>query len=211
MKPRTIVNFMILISSLLMVGCQAQPKKAAASESAEIATLNKQIKGLYADSQYETPNANLNKPALTAVHGQIGKIKKSAAQLTAVQKKTLKSDQNQFTAATQMFFVKDTLNVELGDDQVLKDQKFHPRKLNDEYAYLQQHKPKFANTVKPQMERINNEVKAINLTEAATRQPNATKIAQARAAINQVDVKAFQDRYLAKIDLINQSSASNKN
>ncbi|MCI0374380.1 C39 family peptidase [Lacticaseibacillus paracasei] len=52
---------------------------------------------------------------------------------------------------------------------------------------------------------LDREVKAIALVKAAiTGNPDQTKIDQARDAINAVDVKAFKDKYLSKIDDVNR-------
>lgn len=104
-------------------------------------------------------------------------------------------------AAKKIFSVQDTLNTELDKDQVLKEEDFKIQVFNNDFTYLQAHKAKFAATIKDKATLLDREVKAVALVKAATTgDPDQTKIDQARDAINAVNVKAFKDKYLPKLD-----------
>ncbi|WP_413785595.1 C39 family peptidase [Lacticaseibacillus rhamnosus] len=121
--------------------------------------------------------------------------------MSKAQQKTFKIDQQQLQAAKKIFSVQDTLNVELGKDQLLKDEDFKIQAFNNDFTYLQAHKAKFAATIKDEATLLDREVKAVALVKAATTgDPDQTKIDQARDAINAVGIKAFKDKYLPKLD-----------
>lgn len=163
--------------------------------------LTKQVKSLYADSKYEMPAKQLSKAALTKANTQKDKVYKLRSDLSKAQQKTFKVDQQQLQAAKKIFFVQDTLNTELDKDQVLKDEDFKIQVFNNDFTYLQAHKAKFAATIKDKATLLDREVKAVALVKAATTgDPDQTKINQARDAINAVNVKAFKDKYLPKLD-----------
>lgn len=163
--------------------------------------LTKQVKSLYADSKYEMPAKQLSEAALTKANTQKDKVYKLRSDLSKAQQKTFKVDQQQLQAAKKIFFVQDTLNTELDKDQVLKDEDFKIQVFNNDFTYLQAHKAKFAATIKDKATLLDREVKAVALVKAATTgDPDQTKINQARDAINAVNVKAFKDKYLPKLD-----------
>lgn|GEM_PF-2194337 len=163
--------------------------------------LTKQVKNLYADSKYEMPAKQLSEAALTKANTQKDKVYKLRSDLSKAQQKTFKVDQQQLQAAKKIFFVQDTLNTELDKDQVLKDEDFKIQVFNNDFTYLQAHKAKFAATIKDKATLLDREVKAVALVKAATTgDPDQTKINQARDAINAVNVKAFKDKYLPKLD-----------
>lgn len=163
--------------------------------------LTKQVKSLYADSKYEMPAKQLSEAALTKANTQKDKVYKLRSDLSKAQQKTFKVDQQQLQAAKKIFFVQDTLNTELDKDQVLKDEDFKIQVFNNDFTYLQAHKAKFAATIKDKGTLLDREVKAVALVKAATTgDPDQTKINQARDAINAVNVKAFKDKYLPKLD-----------
>ena len=121
--------------------------------------------------------------------------------MSKAQQKAFKVDQQQLQAAKKIFSVQDTFNTELGEDQVLKDEGFKIQAFNNDFTYLQAHKAKFAATIKDKATLLDREVKAVALVKAATTgDPDQTKIDQARDAINAVNVKAFKDKYLPKLD-----------
>lgn len=121
--------------------------------------------------------------------------------MSKAQQKAFKVDQQQLQAAKKIFSVQDTFNTELGEDQVLKDEGFKIQAFNNDFTYLQAHKAKFAATIKDKATLLDREVKAVALVKAATTgDPDQTKINQARDAINAVNVKAFKDKYLPKLD-----------
>lgn len=163
--------------------------------------LTKQVKSLYADSKYEMPAKQLSEAALTKANTQKDKVYKLRSDLSKAQQKTFKVDQQQLQAAKKIFLVQDTLNTELDKDQVLKDEDFKIQVFNNDFTYLQAHKAKFAATIKDKATLLDREVKAVALVKAATTgDPDQTKINQARDAINAVNVKAFKDKYLPKLD-----------
>ena len=163
--------------------------------------LTKQVKSLYADSKYEMPAKQLSEAALTKANTQKDKVYKLRSDLSKAQQKTFKVDQQQLQAAKKIFSVQDTLNTELDKDQVLKDEDFKIQVFNNDFTYLQAHKAKFAATIKDKATLLDREVKAVALVKAATTgDPDQTKINQARDAINAVNVKAFKDKYLPKLD-----------
>ena len=163
--------------------------------------LTKQVKSLYADSKYEMPAKQLSEAALTKANTQKDKVYKLRSDLSKAQQKTFKVDQQQLQAAKKIFSVQDTFNTELGEDQVLKDEGFKIQAFNNDFTYLQAHKAKFAATIKDKATLLDREVKAVALVKAATTgDPDQTKINQARDAINAVNVKAFKDKYLPKLD-----------
>ncbi|MDY0839650.1 hypothetical protein [Lacticaseibacillus paracasei] len=138
---------------------------------------------------------------MTKVKAQKDKVYKLRGDLSKAQHKTFKVDQQQLQAAKKIFSVQDTLNVELGKDQLLKDENFKVEDFNNDFAYLLAHKAKFAASIKDKATLLDREVKAIALVKAATTgDPDQTKIDQARDAINVVNVKAFKDKYLPKLD-----------
>lgn len=121
--------------------------------------------------------------------------------MSKAQQKTFKVDQQQLQSAKRIFSVQDTLNVELDKDQMLKDEDFKIQVFNNDFTYLQAHKAKYAATIKDKAALLDREVKAVALVKAATTgDPDQTKIDQARDAINAVNVKAFKDKYLPKLD-----------
>jgi uncharacterized protein YvpB len=163
--------------------------------------LTKQVRNLYADSKYEMPAKQLSEAALTKAKAQKDKVYKLRGDLSKAQLKTFKVDQQQLQAAKKIFSVQDTLNVELDKDQVLKDESFKIQDFNNDFAYLLAHKAKFATSIKDKATLLDREVKAIALVKAATTgDSDQTKIDQARDAINAVNVKAFKDKYLPKLD-----------
>lgn len=93
------------------------------------------------------------------------------------------------------------LNTQLGKNQILKDEGLEVQKLNTDFAYLQKHKAKFAETIKDKVNLLNGEVKAVALVKSTlSGDPVQDKIDQARDAINAVNVKAFKDKYLPQLD-----------
>lgn len=188
---------------VLLAGCGNQAKASTPKTSGQpqLTRLTKQVKNLYADSKYEMPAKQLSEAALTKANTQKDKVYKLRSDLSKAQQKTFKVDQQQLQAAKKIFFVQDTLNTELDKDQVLKDEDFKIQVFNNDFTYLQAHKAKFAATIKDKATLLDREVKAVALVKAATTgDPDQTKINQARDAINAVNVKAFKDKYLPKLD-----------
>ncbi|MFT8740077.1 MAG: hypothetical protein ABF793_13655, partial [Lacticaseibacillus paracasei] len=147
------------------------------------------------------PAKQLSEAALTKAKTQKDKVYKLRGDLSKAQLKTFKVDQQQLQAAKKIFSVQDTLNVELDKDQVLKDESFKIQDFNNDFAYLLAHKAKFATSIKDKATLLDREVKAIALVKATTTgDSDQTKIDQARDAINAVNVKAFKDKYLPKLD-----------
>lgn len=138
---------------------------------------------------------------MTKANTQRDKVYKLRGDLSKAQQKTFKVDQQQLQSAKRIFSVQDTLNVELDKDQMLKDEDFKIQAFNNDFTYLQAHKAKFVATIKDKATLLDREVKAVALVKAATTgDPDQTKIDQARDAINAVNVKAFKDKYLPKLD-----------
>ena len=188
---------------VLLAGCGNQAKASTPKTSGQpqLTRLTKQVKSLYADSKYEMPAKQLSEAALTKANTQKDKVYKLRSDLSKAQQKTFKVDQQQLQAAKKIFSVQDTLNTELDKDQVLKDEDFKIQVFNNDFTYLQAHKAKFAATIKDKATLLDREVKAVALVKAATTgDPDQTKINQARDAINAVNVKAFKDKYLPKLD-----------
>lgn len=203
MKMMVKTGGIILVSGLLLAGCGNQAKASTPKTAGQpqLTRLTKQVKNLYADSKYEMPAKQLSEAALTKANTQKDKVYKLRGDLSKAQQKAFKVDQQQLQAAKKIFSVQDTLNTELGDDQVLKDEGFKIQDFNNDFAYLQAHKAKFAATIKDKATLLDREVKAVALVKAATTgDPDQTKIDQARQAINAVGVKAFKDKYLPKLD-----------
>ncbi|RND57372.1 hypothetical protein [Lacticaseibacillus paracasei] len=96
--------------------------------------LTKQVKSLYADSKYEMPAKQLSEAALTKANTQKDKVYKLRGDLSKAQQKAFKVDQQQLQAAKKIFSVQDTLNTELGDDQVLKDEGFKIQAFNNDFT-----------------------------------------------------------------------------
>ena len=207
MKTMVKTGGIIVLSGLLLAGCGNQAKASAPKTAAQpqLTRLTKQVRNLYADSKYEMPAKQLNRLALTKADKVESKVYKLKGDLSKAQQKTFKVDQQQLRAAKKIFSVQDTLSVELGKDQLLKDENFKVEDFNNDFAYLLAHKAKFAASIKDKATLLDREVKAIALVKAATTgDPDQTKIDQARDAINAVDVKAFKDKYLSKIDDVNR-------
>ena len=203
MKTMVKTGGIIVLSGLLLAGCGNQAKASAPKTTGQpqLTRLTKQVKRLYADSKYEMPAKQLSEAALTQANTQRDKVYKLRGDLSKAQQKTFKVDQQQLQAAKKIFSVQDTLNVELDKDQVLKDESFKIQVFNHDFTYLQAHKAKFAATIKDKATLLDREVKAVALVKAATTgDPDQTKIDQARDAINAVNVKAFKDKYLPKLD-----------
>ncbi|WP_411163850.1 C39 family peptidase [Lacticaseibacillus paracasei] len=203
MKMMVKTGGIILASGLLLAGCGNQAKASTLKtvEQPQLTRLTKQVKSLYEDSKYEMPAKQLSEAALTKANMQKDKVYKLRGDLSKAQQKTFKVDQQQLQAAKKIFSVQDTLNTELGDDLVLKDEDFKIQAFNNDFTYLQAHKAKFAATIKDKATLLDREVKAVALVKAAmTGDPDQTKIDQARDAINAVNVKAFKDKYLPKLD-----------
>lgn len=203
MKMMVKTGGIILVSGLLLSGCGNQAKASTPKTAGQpqLTRLTKQVKNLYADSKYEMPAKQLSEAALTKANTQKDKVYKLRGDLSKAQQKAFKVDQQQLRAAKKIFSVQDTLNTELGDDQVLKDEGFKIQAFNNDFTYLQAHKAKFAATIKDKATLLDREVKAVALVKAATTgDPDQTKIDQARDAINAVNVKAFKDKYLPKLD-----------
>lgn len=203
MKMMVKTGGIILVSGLLLAGCGNQAKASTPKtvEQPQLTRLTKQIRNLYADSKYEMPAKQLSEAALTKANMQKDKVYKLRGDLSKAQQKTFKIDQQQLQAAKKIFSVQDTLNVELGKDQLLKDEDFKIQAFNNDFTYLQAHKAKFAATIKDEATLLDREVKAVALVKAATTgDPDQTKIDQARDAINAVGIKAFKDKYLPKLD-----------
>ena len=203
MKTMVKTGGIIVLSGLLLAGCGNQAKASTPKTTAQpqLTRLTKQVKSLYADSKYEMPAKQLSEAALTKANTQRDKVYKLRGDLSKAQQKTFKVDQQQLQAAKKIFSVQDTLNVELDKDQVLKDEDFKIQVFNNDFTYLQAHKAKFAATIKDKATLLDREVKAVALVKAATTgDPDQTKIDQARDAINTVNVKAFKDKYLPKLD-----------
>ena len=191
------------MSGLLLTGCGNQAKASAPKTvgQPQLTRLPKQIRNLYADSKYEMPAKQLSEESLTKANKQKDKVYKLRGDLSKAQQKTFKIDQQQLQAAKKIFSVQDTLNVELGKDQLLKDEDFKIQAFNNDFTYLQAHKAKFAATIKDEATLLDREVKAVALVKAdTTGDPDQTKIDQARDAINAVGIKAFKDKYLPKLD-----------
>lgn len=203
MKTMVKTGGIIVLSGLLLAGCGNQAKASTPKTTGQpqLTRLTKQVKSLYADSKYEMPAKQLSEAALTKANTQREKVYKLRGDLSKAQQKTFKVDQQQLQAAKKIFSVQDTLNVELDKDQVLKDEDFKIQAFNNDFTYLQAHKAKFAATIKDKATLLDREVKAVALVKAATTgDPNQTKIDQARDAINAVNVQAFKDKYLPKLD-----------
>lgn len=203
MKTMVKTGGIIVLSGLLLAGCGNQAKASAPKTAAQpqLTRLTKQVRNLYADSKYEMPAKQLSEAALTKAKTQKDKVYKLRGDLSKAQLKTFNVDQQQLQAAKKIFSVQDTLNVELGKDQVLKDEDLKIQVFNNDFTYLQAHKAKFAATIKDKATLLDREVKAVALVKAATTgDPDQTKIDQARDAINAVNVKAFKDKYLPKLD-----------
>lgn len=203
MKMMVKTGGIIVLSGLLLAGCGNQAKASAPKTATQpqLTRLTKQVRNLYADSKYEMPAKQLSEAALTKAKTQKDKVYKLRGDLSKAQLKTFKVDQQQLQAAKKIFSVQDTLNVELDKDQVLKDEDFKIQVFNNDFTYLQAHKAKFAATIKDKATLLDREVKAVALVKAATTgDPDQTKIDQARDAINAVNVKAFKDKYLPKLD-----------
>lgn len=193
----------IILSGLLLTGCSGQTKASQAKPSVEpqLALLTKQVKSLYADSKYEMPAKDLSKVGLTKADNQRAKVYKLRGELSKAQQKTFKVNQQQLTAAKRILSVQDTLNVQLGKDQVLKNENLKVQDLNTDFTYLKKNKAMFAKTIQGKIELLNNEVKAVSLIKAAVSgDPDQAKIDQARDAINAVNVKAFKEKYLPQLD-----------
>lgn len=207
MKTMVKTGGIIVLSGLLLAGCGNQAKASTPKTTGQpqLTRLTKQVRNLYADSKYEMPAKQLSEAALTKAKTQKDKVYKLRGDLSKAQLKTFKVDQQQLQAAKKIFSVQDTLKVELDKDQVLKDESFKIQDFNNDFAYLLAHKAKFAASIKDKATLLDREVKAIALVKAATTgDPDQTKIDQARDAINAVDVKAFKDKYLSKIDDVNR-------
>ena len=203
MKTMVKTGGIIVLSGLLLAGCGNQAKASAPKTAAQpqLTRLTKQVRNLYADSKYEMPAKQLSEAALTKAKTQKDKVYKLRGDLSKAQLKTFNVDQQQLQAAKKIFSVQDTLNVELGKDQVLKDEDLKIQVFNNDFTYLQAHKAKFAATIKDKATLLDREAKAVALVKAATTgDPDQTKIDQARDAINAVNVKAFKDKYLPKLD-----------
>lgn len=203
MKMMVKTGGIILVSGLLLAGCGNQAKASTPKTAGQpqLTRLTKQVKNLYADSKYEMPAKQLSEAALTKANTQKDKVYKLRGDLSKTQQKAFKVDQQQLQAAKKIFSVQDTLNTELDKDQVLKDEGFKIQDFNNDFTYLQAHKAKFAATIKDKATLLDREVKAVALVKAATTgDPDQTKIDQARDAINAVNVKAFKDKYLPKLD-----------
>jgi uncharacterized protein YvpB len=203
MKTMVKTGGIIVLSGLLLAGCGNQAKASTPKTTGQpqLTRLTKQVKSLYADSKYEMPAKQLSEAALTKANTQRDKVYKLRGDLSKAQQKTFKVDQQQLQAAKKIFSVQDTLNVELGKDQLLKDENFKVEDFNNDFTYLQAHKAKFAATIKDKATLLDREVKAVALVKAATTgDPDQTKIDQARQAINAVNVNAFKDKYLPKLD-----------
>ena len=203
MKTMVKTGGIIVLSGLLLAGCGNQAKASTPKTTGQpqLTRLTKQVRNLYADSKYEMPAKQLSEAALTKAKTQKDKVYKLRGDLSKVQLKTFKVDQQQLQAAKKIFSVQDTLNVELGKDQLLKDENFKVEGFNNDFAYLLAHKAKFAATIKDKATLLDREAKAVALVKAATTgDPDQTKIDQARDAINAVNVKAFKDKYLPKLD-----------
>ena len=201
MKTMVKTGGIIVLSGLLLAGCGNQAKASTPKTTGQpqLTRLTKQVRNLYADSKYEMPAKQLSEAALTKVKTQKDKVYRLRGDLSKAQLKTFKVDQQQLQSAKKIFSVQDTLNVELGKDQLLKDENFKIEDFNNDFAYLLAHKAKFAASIKDKATLLDREVKAIT-----TGDPDQTKIDQARDAINAVDVKAFKDKYLSKIDDVNR-------
>lgn len=203
MKTMVKTGGIIVLSGLLLAGCGNQAKASTPKTTGQpqLTRLTKQVKSLYADSKYEMPAKQLSEAALTKANTQRDKVYKLRGDLSKVQQKTFKVDQQQLQAAKKIFSVQDTLNVALDKDQVLKDESFKIQAFNNDFTYLQAHKAKFAATIRDKATLLDREVKAVALVKAATTgDPDQTKIDQARDAINAVNVQAFKDKYLPKLD-----------
>ncbi|MDE5158884.1 C39 family peptidase [Lacticaseibacillus paracasei] len=203
MKMMVKTGGIILVSGLLLAGCGNQAKASTPKTAGQpqLTRLTKQVKSLYADSKYEMPAKQLSEAALTKANTQKDKVYKLRGDLSKAQQKAFKVDQQQLQAAKKIFSVQDTLNTEIDKDQVLKDEDFKIQVFNNDFTYLQAHKAKFAATIKDKATLLDREVKAVALVKAATTgDPDQTKIDQARDAINAVNVKAFKDKYLPKLD-----------
>ena len=203
MKTMVKTGGIIVLSGLLLAGCGNQAKASTPKTTGQpqLTRLTKQVKSLYADSKYEMPAKQLSEAALTKVNTQRDKVYKLRGDLSKAQQKTFKVDQQQLQAAKKIFSVQDTFNVELDKDQVLKDEDFKIQAFNNDFTYLQAHKAKFAATIRDKATLLDREVKAVALVKAATTgDPDQTKIDQARDAINAVNVQAFKDKYLPKLD-----------
>ncbi|WP_225440885.1 hypothetical protein [Lacticaseibacillus rhamnosus] len=94
------------------------------------------------------PAKQLNRLALTKADKVESKVYKLKGDLSKAQQKTFKVDQQQLRAAKKIFSVQDTLSVELGKDQLLKDENFKVEDFNNDFAYLLAHKAKFAASIK---------------------------------------------------------------
>ncbi|WP_045601578.1 C39 family peptidase, partial [Lacticaseibacillus paracasei] len=203
MKMMVKTGGIILVSGLLLAGCGNQAKASTPKTAGQpqLTRLTKQVKSLYADRKYEMPANQLSEAALTQANTQKDKVYKLRGDLSKAQQKAFKVDQQQLQAAKKIFSVQDTLNTELDKDQVLKDEDFKIQVFNNDFTYLQAHKAKFAATIKDKATLLDREVKAVaRVKSATTGDPDQTKIDQARDAINAVNVKAFKDKYLPKLD-----------
>ncbi|MBG1272216.1 hypothetical protein FND55_00810, partial [Lactobacillus paracasei subsp. paracasei] len=203
MKMMVKTGGIILVSGIPLAGCGNQAKASTPKTAGQpqLTRLTKQVKSLYADSKYDMPAKQLSEAALTKANMQRDKVYKVRGDLSKAQHKTFKVDQQQLQAAKKIFSVQDTLNTELDKDQVLKDEDFKIQAFSNDFTYLQAHKAKFAATIKDRATLLDREVKAVALVKAATTgDPDQTKIDQARDAINAVNVQAFKDKYLPKLD-----------
>ncbi|MFT9465586.1 MAG: hypothetical protein ABF591_12975 [Lacticaseibacillus paracasei] len=150
MKMMVKTGGIIVLSGLLLTGCGNQAKASAPKTAAQpqLTRLNKQVRNLYADSKHEMHAKQLSEAALTKADKLESKVYKLQGNLSKVQQKTFKVDQQQLQAAKKIFSVQDTLNVELGKDQLLKDENFKVEDFNNDFAYLLAHKAKFAASIK---------------------------------------------------------------
>ncbi|MCI0374379.1 hypothetical protein [Lacticaseibacillus paracasei] len=150
MKMMVKAGGIIVLSGLLLAGCGNQAKASAPKTAAQpqLTRLTKQVRNLYADSKYEMPAKQLNRLALTKADKVESKVYKLKGDLSKAQQKTFKVDQQQLRAAKKIFSVQDTLGVELGKDQLLKDENFKVEDFNNDFAYLLAHKAKFAASIK---------------------------------------------------------------
>lgn len=204
MKKATITaGSLILMTALTLTACGAKTTAQTTTNddtTVAIETLEKDVRGLFENKLYELPSKHVTEAKVAAASKQYKKVYKLRGDLTKSQKRTLKLSKNRIAAIKHVIAIQASIKTALGDKQVITDAKYDNTTLSTQYAAVAKALPKYAKTIKADVDLIDAEVKAVKtVTAATTGDPDQQKIDAATTAIKAVNVKAFADYWLPKL------------
>lgn len=128
MKKATITaRSLILMTALTLTACGAKTTAQTTTNddtTVAIETLEKDVRGLFANKLYELPSKHVTEAKVAAASKQYKKVYKLRGDLTKSQKKTLKLSKNRIAEIKHVIAIQASIKTALGDKQVITDAKY---------------------------------------------------------------------------------------